>query len=158
MQEPLAKNGFQAAHAELLAMSFQRLLQRPLLEGATAQALYQAPFPILSHDGAADPVLTYGNLAAQALWEMPWEKLTSMPSRLTAEPAHRDQRDAMFAQMRQKGVIENYAGVRISATGKRFEIQNAVIWTLFDAQGQKCGEAACFHRWQVLQSTPATGL
>ena len=73
MQAPCAENGFQAGHAALLAGSFQRILGRPLLEDTSAEALYRAPFPILSHDGAEDPVLTYGNLAAQSLWEMGWD-------------------------------------------------------------------------------------
>lgn len=150
MQEPTVQNGFQANHAALLAESFLGLLQRPLLKEVAAEALYQAPFPVLSHNGAADPVLTYGNLAAQSLWEMSWDQLTAMPSRLTAEPAHRDQRDAMFAQMRQKGFIENYAGVRISASGRRFEIRNAVIWSLVDDKGVKRGEAAMFQDWHFL--------
>lgn len=155
MQEPTVKNGFQADHAALMAASFLSLLSRPLLaapiaEVPTAEALYHAPFPILTHDGAADPVLTYGNLAAQALWELPWDQLTALPSRLTAEPAHRAQRDAMFAEMRAKGFIENYAGVRISATGRRFEIRNAVIWPLKGADGLQRGEAATFQDWQFL--------
>jgi hypothetical protein len=144
MQEPAPENAYQSAHAALLSSTFERLLNRPLHSPVTAQALYEAPFPILSHNGAADPVLTYGNLAAQKLWQMDWQRLTCMPSRLTAEPAERAQRDAMFAEMRAKGYIENYAGVRINATGQRFEIRNAIIWPLLDGTGQKHGEAATF--------------
>ena len=109
-----------------------------------------APFPVLSHNTAADPVLTYGNLAAQELWEMNWEQLTAMPSRLTAEPAHRVQRDAMFAEMRAKGFIENYQGVRISASGRRFEIRKAVIWPLVGRDGAKLGEAATFQDYTFI--------
>lgn len=150
MQAPSAENGFQADHAALMAGSFQRILGRPLFDDTAAEALYHAPFPILSHDGAEDPVLTYGNLAAQNLWEMGWEQLTAMPSRLTAEPQHRGQRAGMFAQMRAQGFIDNYAGVRISATGKRFEIRNAIIWPLLDEAGVKRGEAATFRDYACL--------
>jgi hypothetical protein len=140
MNEPSPDNEFQSAHAALLMASFEAATGRALLPGADARRLYHAPFP----------VLTYGNLAAQALWEMDWAQLTSMPSRLTAEPGHRGQRDAMFAQMREKGCIENYAGVRISATGKRFEIREAVIWRLVDADGVLRGEAATFRDYLPL--------
>ncbi len=150
MQEPSAGNGFQSAHASLLAGSFERILRRSLLAGADGAALYHADFPILSHDGADDPVLTYGNLAAQRLWEMGWDQLTAMPSRLTAEPGHRGQRAAMFEQMRAKGFIGNYAGVRISASGQRFEIRNAIIWPLLDEAGVKHGEAATFREYAYL--------
>lgn len=148
MQIPSPENQFQADHAALMMASYERLLGRPLAENA--EALYHSDAVVLSHDGAADPVLTYGNLTAQTLWEMGWDQLTSLPSRLTAEPAHRAQRDAMFAEMRAKGFIENYHGVRISASGTRFEIRNAVIWPLLDSAGVKRGEAASFTDWQVL--------
>ncbi|MEJ2035854.1 MAG: MEKHLA domain-containing protein [Maritimibacter sp.] len=150
MQAPAPENAFQAAHAGLIMESFARLLGRPLLADADAKALYHADLIVLSHDGADDPVLTYGNLAAQRLWEMSWEALTALPSRLTAEPTEQALRDAMFAQMREKGFIEDYAGIRISATGKRFEIRNAVIWPLLDEDGGKHGEAACFADYAFL--------
>lgn len=150
MQAPGPDNGFLSAHAELLLGSYLQVTGGPLLEAADAEALYHAPFPVLSHNTAADPVLTYGNLAAQALWEMGWEQLTAMPSRLTAEPAHRQQRDAMFAEMRAKGFISNYAGVRISASGRRFEIRGAVIWPLRGPGGGKLGEAATFRDYRFI--------
>ncbi|MBO9453214.1 MEKHLA domain-containing protein [Tropicibacter sp. R16_0] len=150
LTEPAPGNGFQADHATLLMASFARVTGRPLLDGANPRALYHAPFPILSHNTAEDPVLTYGNLAAQQLWEMGWDQLTALPSRLTAEPAERGQRDAMFAEMRAKGFIENYAGIRVSATGKRFEIRNAIIWPLLTEDGTKLGEAATFKDYTFL--------
>ncbi|MBE1284584.1 MAG: MEKHLA domain-containing protein [Rhodobacteraceae bacterium] len=150
MDEPTFQNGYQNDHAELLITSFETCLCRRLVEPSNAKALYSAPYPILSHNTADDPVLTYGNLAAQHLWEMSWDDLTTLPSRLTAEPGERAQRDAMFAEMRDKGFIENYAGIRISATGKRFEIRNAVIWPLRDIEGKKVGEAATFQDYRFL--------
>lgn len=150
MQEPSADNQFQAEHAQLLTSSYARLLGRSLYRYAEPQALYHAPFPILSHDTSDDPCLTYGNLAAQELWQMGWDQLVGMPSRLTAEPHHRDARDEMFERMRKQGFIDDYAGVRISATGKRFEIRNAVVWALIDSNGEKHGEAATFSDYSFL--------
>lgn len=138
-------------HARLLCVSFRSLLGRDLLPNGLpantnglAHSLYEAPQIVLSHDTSDDPRLTYANKAAQVLWEMTWKDLIGLPSRETAEPQHRGQRSAMFDDMRQKGFTENYEGVRISATGKRFLIQNAIIWTLFDEDGVRCGEAATF--------------
>ena len=143
MDCPSASNGFQADHARLLTESYHALLGRPLFDG-TAKDLYHAPIVVLSHTTDADPILNYGNLAAQRLWQLSWDELTALPSRQTAEPMEQAQRDAMFAQMRSKGFIENYHGIRIGSTGQRFEIKNAIIWTLHDNSGQKRGEAACF--------------
>lgn len=159
MKAPSAENHYLVAHAHLLQSSFKRLVGRLLIAGDPsdlAKALYHCDAVVLSHDGAADPVLTYGNLAGQRLWEMGWNQLTALPSRLTAEPAHQAQRDAMFDEMRRKGFIENYNGVRISASGRRFEIRNAVIWPLVDAAGVKKGEAATFTEWQYLPDQTRT--
>lgn len=149
--QTVGKPELDSDHARLLTGSFKALLGREILPGslprdptALAQALYHAPQIILSHDTSDDPRLTYANKAAQALWEMSWGDLIGLPSRKTAEPKHRGQRSEMFDDMRRKGFTENYEGVRISATGKRFMIQNAIIWTLYDENGVKCGEAATF--------------
>ncbi len=150
MKQPSKLNHFQTKHANLLMHSYQRFTGRALLAEADAKSLYHAPFPVLSHNTADDPILTYGNLAAQRLWEMDWEALTQLPSRLTAEPMHRDQRSDMFEQMRTKGWIANYEGIRISATGKRFRIKNAIIWTVTDRAGQRIGEAATFKDYTPL--------
>jgi hypothetical protein len=46
-----------------------------------------------------------------------------------------------------QGYIDNYQGIRISRTGQRFLIKQAIIWNLTDALGQKCGQAATFSDW-----------
>ncbi|MBT8155233.1 MEKHLA domain-containing protein [Epibacterium ulvae] len=150
MQEPGPDNDYQSAHTQLLTTSYIQLMGRALYRYGQPQALYHAPFPILSHSTDADPILTYANLAAQKLWQLGWDELTQMPSRLTAEPQHRDARAAMFDRMRQQGFVDDYSGIRVTATGKRFEIRNAVIWTLRDASGEKQGEAATFSEYDFL--------
>ncbi len=101
---------------------------------------------VLSHNSADDPILTYGNLAAQKLWDTDWNTLTRMPSRLTAEPEERAARAALLNSIRNNGFIDNYRGIRISATGNRFYIENAVIWTLTNDMGRTCGQAATFSK------------
>lgn len=134
----------------MLCSSFRACTGFALNADEAAGALYHAPFPILSHNRSDDPILTYGNLKAQALWGMTWEELTQLPSRLTAEPTHRDQRAAMFEEMRRTGCIQNYEGIRISKTGRRFQIKDATIWTLTDTDGQIVGEAATFKEYTFL--------
>ena len=148
MQEPCSDNDFQINHVTLLRASYERALSRPLAQ--SAEALYHAPFPVLSHNAADDPVFTYGNLAAQNLWEVSWGQLTQMPSRLSAEPDERDARAAMLASITENGFIDDYHGIRISSTGRRFAIKNAIIWTLTDDQGHKCGQAATFNEIEYL--------
>lgn len=150
MPAPSSENDFKQAHVDLLTQSYERLLGKPLYDSVNAETLYHAPLILLSHNTETDPILTYGNLAAQRLWNMDWDRLTTLPSRLTAEAQHRDERDAMFLRMRQHGFIDDYTGMRISATGQRFMIRNAVIWTLADESGMKQGEAAAFSEYEFL--------
>lgn len=95
-------------------------------------------------------MLNYGNRAALALWEMPWDELTRTPSRLTAEPVAREERARLLAEVTAHGHIANYAGVRISKTGRRFRIQQAIVWNLLDEAGGHYGQAAMFDRWEFL--------
>lgn len=141
-----------ADHARLLLDSFARLLGRELVsrEGSAAdqaERLFRAPFVVVSHGTEADPVLNYGNAAALALWEMPWDEFTRTPSRLTAEPVHRDERARLLARTRAHGFVDDYSGIRISKSGRRFRIEQAIVWNLTDEAGGHRGQAATFDRW-----------
>ncbi len=145
------------AHVQLLLDSFARLLGRELIsrQGTAeeqVERLLHAPFVVVSHGTEADPVLNYGNAAALALWEMDLATLTSTPSRLTAEPVHRDERARLLARTARDGFVDDYSGIRISSTGKRFRIEQAIVWNLVDAAGIRHGQAATFDRWTPLES------
>jgi len=152
MHRPSAANGFQAGHARLLLSSFRRLVGRGLVAGGpdAAERLFRAPFVVVSHGTEADPILNYGNEAALRLWETDWDSLTAMPSRQTAEPMQRDERARLLARAAERGFIEYYEGVRISATGRRFRIRGAIIWTLTDEGGAPAGQAATFRDVEFL--------
>ncbi len=139
-------------HANMLLRSFRRTVGRDLLatgedEMDNARRLFEAPFVVLSHGTQDDPVLNYGNAQALALWEMSFADFTRMPSRVTAEPVLREERERLLAIAAQKGFIDDYTGVRISSTGRRFLIKNAIIWNVADEDGARCGQAATFDRW-----------
>ena len=140
-------------HSQRLLRSFQHWLDRPLLDVTgspleAAEALFHAPFIVVSHGTQADPILNYGNRQALALWEMDWAQFTQTPSRLTAEPVEQEERDRLLAQAQAQGYISDYKGIRISSTGRRFWIQDVVIWDVLDEQNQRCGQAAGFDRWE----------
>lgn len=144
------------AHVQLLLDSFRRLLGRELVsrEGTPAEQaerLFQSPFVVVSHGTEADPVLAYGNARALGLWEMNWEELTRTPSRLTAEPVHRDERAQLLARTRAHGFVDDYSGIRISKSGRRFRIERAIVWNLTDSAGEHRGQAATFDRWTPLE-------
>jgi MEKHLA domain len=115
-----------------------------------AQSLFEAPFVVVSHGTETDPILNYGNHTALELWELSWEELTKMPSRKTAPETIQPERNDLLAEATTKGFINNYSGVRISSTGKRFFIENCVLWNLLDDNNQKCGQAALFFKWKYV--------
>jgi hypothetical protein len=135
-----------------IADSFQCLLGRPLVETTEdmVQALWEASRVIVAHRAGPDPVFFYGNRLALDLFEMDWAAFTQLPSRLSAEPLLRDERARLLARVARDGYIDDYAGVRISRFGRRFRIEQAIVWNLLDDAGHPCGQAATFDRWQML--------
>ena len=123
-------------------------LKRELQQAA--EKIFHAPFVLVSHGTEADPILNYGDAAALALWEMSWAELTRTPSRLTAEAPNREERARLLAAVTARGFIDDYSGIRISKTGRRFRIAQATVWNLIDERGDYSGQAAMFSRWEFL--------
>lgn len=147
------------AYNRLMADSFQRFTGAPVLPGANpfdgvalATAMFHAEAAIVSHGVEDDPVFRYGNARALTLWDMDWDSFTLLPSRLSAEPADEVQadRDALLGEALAKGFVDHYGGVRISRTGKRFRIENTVLWNVVDAHGHRHGQAALIRNWRWL--------
>ena len=156
MVVPCPANRYQVEHAERLRRSYHALTGRHLIDpalspDAAAEALFHAPFVVLSHDAAPDPILTYGNRAALDLFALTWEELIRMPSRYTAEAPDRAERARLLAEVATRGFIDDYAGVRIARTGNRFQIARATVWNLTDETGRRCGQAATFREWRSLE-------
>lgn len=149
------KTDFVITHTVCLERSLKKWTGRDLLPGVSdplelAQRVFEAPFVLVSHGTEADPVLNYANRAALALWEMSWAELTRTPSRFTAEAPNREERTRLLEAVTRRGFIDDYAGVRISKTGRRFRIARATVWNLLTEEGQPCGQAAMFDRWEFL--------
>jgi putative N6-adenine-specific DNA methylase len=153
-QEPWKTAGW-VEQTQTILNSWRRHLGYELIERSEdpeddARRLFEAPFVVVSHGAQADPILNYGNQVALNLWEMDIPTLTSTPSRLTAEPMHRDERAAMMERAARNGFVDDYRGVRISSTGKRFQIDRAIIWNLHNSSGYRVGQAATFSEWTEL--------
>ena len=143
------------AHTQTLARSFKHFTGHYLLAGhfsetELAQKLFESPFVVVSHGTEADPILNYGNQAALALWEMSWEEFTSTPSRLTAEMPRREERARVLDAVTRRGFVNDYSGVRISRSGRRFEISSAMVWNLISKDGTPSGQAATFSQWRFI--------
>lgn len=138
-----------------LLSSYRHWTGRELIEridepDVQAYRLFQAPFVVVSHGAETDPILNYGNQMALDLWGMTWDQLVQTPSRLTAEPINRAEREWMLEQAKTRGYLDTYRGVRITSTGRRFLVENALIWNIVDAEGLRVGQAATFSTWTFL--------
>lgn len=152
---PAAANGYLPDHARVMRESYKRLTGRDLIDPRladldAARALFEAPFALLSHDPGPDPILNYANRTALDLFELTWERLVVMPSRLTAEAPERGERELLLQSVRDRGFVERYAGVRVSAQGRRFAIGGGIVWNLADDNGCNRGQAASFGQWRYL--------
>ena len=139
---------------QLICSSYRQLLGRALINPragtSLAEELFNAPLVVLSHGTESDPVFNFGNRMALELFEMDWEALTSLPSRFSAEAPNREERARLLDRVARFGFIDDYQGVRISSSGKRFLISEATVWNLSDAAGRHCGQAAAFSHWTLL--------
>lgn len=150
--DPSAEPAWIARSQEILN-SYSRWLGRELISrtgdaSEESRRLFAAPFVVVSHGTEPDPILNYGNATALTLWEMDLAQFVRTPSRLTAEPVHRDERARMLAQTAERGYFDNYQGIRIASSGRRFWIKQAIVWNVVTADGKPAGQAATFAAWE----------
>lgn len=141
----------QAEQVERIASSYETLIGKPLVEGDDpVAALWGAAPAIVAHGTEADPIFFFGNRSALKLFETDLATFTAMPSRLSAEASLRAERDALMDRVRANGFIDDYSGIRISASAKRFRIEQATVWNLNDETGAVHGQAAAFDQWSPI--------
>jgi hypothetical protein len=153
---PGPENHYLDTHVARLLASFRHWTKKDLVAPSLsvedqAREIYYAPFVVLSHDTSADPLLNYANEAGLQLFELSWNELTAMPSRLTAQAPERVERSRLLGEVSKRGYIDNYSGIRIGKNGRRFIIERATVWNLFDENGAPYGQAATFAEWRFLE-------
>lgn len=146
---PLPATALDPAFFQLLTTSFARTVGRPLVgPGQDAHWLYaEAPFSVLAHSAAAEPMFIYANKTAQRCFEYSLTELVTIPSRLSAEAPNREERQRLLDAVARNGFIDNYRGLRIAKSGRRFWIEGGIVWELTDETGQRRGQAALFTSW-----------
>lgn len=128
----------------------QELIDRSGVPLEQAERLFNSTLVVASHGVEDDPILNYGNQTALDLWAMDWQQFTQTPSRLTAEPAKREERAHMLEQVKTQGYISDYSGIRISSTGRRFQVDKIVIWNIHKPDGTAIGQGAMFSAWKYV--------
>jgi PAS domain S-box-containing protein len=134
---------------DLITQSFDRMVGTPLVpSGGSPHWLYNdAPFVVLSHNRQPDPRFVYANRAAQSCFGYSWEEFITLPSRLSAEEPNRAERQRLLDAVTANGFIDDYRGVRIAKSGRRFWIEKAIVWQVVDDHGRLLGQAATFSTW-----------
>lgn len=130
-----------------MAQSHARIVGQALPEGPGAdlvERLWNAPVAIVAHGTETDPLFFFGNARALEAFEASVGKFVGMPSRYSAEMPNREERQNLLDRVSRNGFIDDYSGMRISANGRRFMIEGAVVWNLVDADGVRQGQAAAF--------------
>jgi hypothetical protein len=153
--EPHLENHFLETHARLLIESYRRwtgldLVDPVFFQDEQAKALFEASFALVSHGLEVDPIFNYGNGTALQLFEVDWETLTRMPSRESAERQNRDERARLLSVVGTRGYTDDYAGIRISSSGRRFAIEKATVWNVTGPDDRLHGQAAVFSGWKYL--------
>lgn len=166
----MEKNGFDIQEYSTPALvslgramvaSYYRWTKRELIPGMhinaysmddriVLQQLFEHNGVILAHNTATDPTFVFANHTAIKLWEYSWTEMIGLPSRLTAEPDLRPNREQLLARVRDFGYIDDYSGIRVSKSGRRFRIERATVWNVIDSNETRIGQAATFNHWTPL--------
>lgn len=114
-----------------------------------ARQLFEAPFAVASHGTENNPILNYGNQKSLDIWELSWEEFTKTPSRKTAELVEQAERDRLLAETTKLGFCY-FSGIRITSRGKRFKINQGIVWNVIDEQQSYQGKAAVYSDFYFL--------
>jgi hypothetical protein len=155
IDEPCPANDYLGEHAELILSSLFQMTGRNLVDPETSdkdryRLLFEAPFCVVSHNTEADPIFNYGNRVALELFEMNWGDFIRLPSRLSAEKQVGKERERLLARVTEYGCIEDYKGVRVSSSGKRFLVEDSIVWNMLNKNGIYRGQAAVLYKWSRL--------
>ena len=152
---PISDLSFLINQTQLILSSYyhwtgKKIWREHKFDDVLAKEIFFAPFALCSSGNQTDPILNYGNQKALELWEMDWNQFTRTPGRYTAETTERKERARFLETVQKQGYIDNYSGIRISASGRRFKIEQATVWNLIDTNGIYKGQAANFSNWKFI--------
>jgi hypothetical protein len=115
-----------------------------------ASMVFALPCVVVAHGVGEDPIFVYANATALGLWELDWGQFTRLPSRRSAEASEVGLRSQWLARATSHGYVTGCSGIRISASGRRFHIEDVTIWNLVDVHGAPCGQGATYRQWTYL--------
>ena len=152
---PSSENSFLKDYIHIITKNLKELANINIVDSCLsleeqAKQIFNAGYILLAHNGTDDPIFNYANQTALELFEMPWDEFIGMPSKYSAESDERSKREEFLAEVKEKGYSNNYSGIRISKSGKRFEIKNVILWNVYDSEGKRIGQAAMFDEYNYI--------
>jgi hypothetical protein len=108
-------------------------------------------YSVLSHDIEDDPVYCYFNAGALSAFEYPVEEIYKLPSRYSAPDGPvRSNRQALMETVVTEGVWTFPTAIRVTKAGRQFQLQDVVLWNVYDNDGVRVGQTALFDRERIL--------
>lgn len=108
-----------------------------------------APFGLLAHNAASDPLFTFANDTALRAFGYTRHELIGMPSRLSASVGvDLQERKRLFKALESTGHYSPYCGRRRSKNGTTFWILDTTVWNVTDETGQHLGQAALIREFR----------
>ena len=152
---PSSENSYLKDYIYLITDSLKKLTNIELVDFSLsleeqAKQAFNSDYVLLAHNASNEPIFNYANQTALRLFEMSWEEFTNMSSKYSAESDERGKREKFLADVTEKGYSKNYSGIRISKTGRRFEIKNVILWNVYDSENNRIGQAAVFDEYDYL--------
>lgn len=108
-------------------------------------------YAVLSHGNQTDPIYNYFNKAALLQFEYPEEEIYLLPSRYSAPPALRQDRDEKISSAVQQNVQFIPSAIRQGKSGKQFELINVTLWNVYNERNERVGQSAVFDRNLIVE-------
>jgi hypothetical protein len=152
---PSDENCYLKDYIFLITNSLKKLTSIEIVDSSLsieeqAKQVFHSDYILLAHNASNDPIFNYANQRALQLFEMSWDEFTNMPSKYSAESDERGKREKFLAEVEEKGYSKDYSGIRISKTGKRFEIKNVILWNVYDSENIRIAQAALFEEYNYM--------
>ena len=107
-------------------------------------------YAILSHGTQDDPIYNYFNKAAMETFLYEPEEIYQLPSRKSAPPDLRIDRAALIQASVERGFQVYTKAVRVTKYGQLFQINEGLLWNVYDDNGNRVGQTALFDRNKIV--------
>lgn len=111
--------------------------------GCASQVHESIRFAVLSHGTQDDPIFCYANKGALQLFQWPESEIYQLPSRYSApEGKLRDDRSNAISTTAQQKFSFITSATRQTKTGNLFEMNDVLLWNVYDNDGVRVGQTA----------------